>query len=162
MLQDSILQWTIIHAMHFLFILLHFCAIGIEFILFIDRNCCISFVWVLVFKLANKINSLLKADLPSFVELPATFRAKMNERTNRLSFGAEQKISNAKPFFKNAIDWYNDLPHVMRRHIPKKHALITTIKTFLEWVHKRPNGFKSFRFKLYLNLTWFWERNLLF
>ena len=35
---------------------------------------------------------------------------------------------NAKLFFKEAIDWYNDLLLALRRNIPKKRALKTTIK----------------------------------
>ena len=73
---------------------------------------------------------LLKADLPVFDELKlATLSAKMNDRTNKLSFGANQKTNIMQNCFsKKAIDWYNYLPLTLRRKILKKRALKTTIK----------------------------------
>ena len=84
---------------------------------------------------------LLKADLPAVDELKlATQSTKMNDRTNKLSFGANQKtIIMQNSFSKKAIDWYNDLPLALRRNIPKKRALKTTIKNhFLNEIQKDP------------------------
>ena len=88
---------------------------------------------------------LIKADLPAFDELKlATLSAKMNDRTNKLSFGANQKTNIMQNCFsKKAIDWYNDLPLALRRNIPKKvQYLKTTMKNhFWNEFQKRPNGF---------------------
>ena len=101
---------------------------------------------------------LLKADLPAFDKLKlATLSAKMNDRTNKLSFGANQKTNIMQNFFKKAIDWYNDLPLTLRRNIPKKRALKTTIKNhfwneFLKdpTVSELNSNLKSFKFNLNL------------
>ena len=102
---------------------------------------------------------LLKADLPAFDELKlATLSAKMNDRTNKLSFGANQKTNIMQNCFsKKAIDWYNDLPLALRRNIPKKRALKTTIKNhFWNEFLKDPtasewnSNLKSFKFNLNL------------
>ena len=54
--------------------------------------------WVIIYFI-----KLLKADLPAFDILKlATLSAKMNDRTNKLSFGANQKTYNAKLFFKKS------------------------------------------------------------
>ena len=46
---------------------------------------------------------LLKADLPAFDELKlATLSAKMNDRTNKLSFGANQKTNIMQNCFKKS------------------------------------------------------------
>ena len=103
---------------------------------------------------------LLKADLPAFDELKlATLSAKMNDRTNKLSFRANQKTNIMQNrFSKKAIDWYYDLPLTLRRNIPKKQALKTTIKNhfwneFLKdpTVSELNSNLKSFTFNL--NLT---------
>ena len=81
--------------------------------------------WVIIYFI-----KLLKADLPAFDELKlATLSAKMNDRTNKLSFGANQKTNIMQNCFsKKAIDRYNDLPLTLRQNITKKRALKTTIK----------------------------------
>ena len=63
---------------------------------------------------------LLKADQPAFDELKlATLSAKMNDHTNKLSFGANQKLNIMQNCFsKKAIDCYNDLPLTLRPNIP--------------------------------------------
>ena len=103
---------------------------------------------------------LLKADLPVFDELKlATLSAKLNDRTNKLSFGANQKTNIMQNCFsKKAIDWYSDLHLALRRNIPKKRALKTTIKNhfwneFLKdpTVSELNSYLKSFKFNL--NLT---------
>ena len=64
---------------------------------------------------------LLKSDLPADELKLATLSAKMNDRTNKLSFGANQKTNIMQNCFsKKAIDWYNDLPLTLRQNIPKK------------------------------------------
>ena len=61
----------------------------------------------------------------------------------------------AKLFFKKAIDWYNDLLLALRRNIPKKRALKTTIKNhfwneFLKdpTISELNSSLKSFKFNL--------------
>ena len=74
---------------------------------------------------------LLKADLPALDKLIlATLSAKMNGHTNKLSFGANKKkqIYCKTLFKKKAIDWSNNLPISLRRNIPKKWSVKTTIK----------------------------------
>ena len=102
---------------------------------------------------------LLKADLPAFDELKlATLSAKMNYRTNKLSFGANQKSNIMQNCFsKKEIDWYNDLPLTLRRNIPKKRAFKTTIKNhfwneFLKdpTVSEFNSNLKFFKFNLNL------------
>ena len=103
---------------------------------------------------------LLKADLPAFDEQLklATLSAKLNDRTNKLSFGANQKTNIMQNCFsKKAIDWYNDLHLTLRRNIPKKRALKTTIKNhfwneFLKdpTVSELNSNLKSFKFNLNL------------
>ena len=104
---------------------------------------------------------LLKADLPAFDELKvATLSAKMNDRTNKLSFKANQKTNIMQnSFSKKAIDWYNDLLLALRRNIPKKRALKTKIKNhfwneFLKdlTVSELKSNLKSFKFNLNLTL----------
>ena len=104
---------------------------------------------------------LLKADLSPFVELKlATLSAKMNDRTNKLSFGANQKTNIMQNFFsKEAIDWYNGLDLALRRNIPKNRALKTTIKNHFWNKFLKDTTFselnsilKSFKFNLYLAL----------
>ena len=90
------------------------------------------------------IIKLLKADLPAFDELKlATLIVKMSDRTNKLSFGANQKTNSMQNCFsKKVIDWYNELPLTLRRNTPKKRALGNTIKNhFWNEFLKRPNGF---------------------
>ena len=94
---------------------------------------------------------LLKADLPIFDELKlATLSAKMNDKYNA------NIMQNC--FTKKAIDWYSDLHLALRRNIPKKRALKTTIKNhfwneFLKdpTVSELNSYLKSFKFNL--NLT---------
>ena len=58
----------------------------------------------------------------------------MNDRTNKLSFGANQKTNIMQNCFsKKAIDWYNDFPLTLKRNIPKKRDLKTTIKNHF-WI----------------------------
>ena len=88
----------------------------------------------------------------------ATLSAKMNDRTNKLSFGANQNTNIMQNCFsKKAIDWYNDLSLTLRRNIPKKRALKTTIKNhfwneFLKdpTVSELNSNLKSFKFNLNL------------
>ena len=67
-----------------------------------------------------------------------------------------KKKYNAKLFFKK--NWYNDLPLTLKRNIPKKRVLKTTMKNqFWKEFLKDPNvselnsNLKSFKFNL--NLT---------
>ena len=73
---------------------------------------------------------LLKADLPAFDELKlATLSAKLIDRTNKLSFGANRNTNIMQNCFsKKAIDWYNDLLVALRWNIHKKRAIKSTIK----------------------------------
>ena len=86
--------------------------------------------YLIKYRVTIYLIKLLKADLPAFDELKlATLSAKMNDRTNKLLFGANQKTNIMQNCFsKKAIDWYNDLPFAFRRNIPKKRALKFTIK----------------------------------
>ena len=116
--------------------------------------------YLLKYRLIIYFIKLLKADLPAFDEIKlATLSAKLNDRTNKLSFEANQKNKyKAKLFFKKGFDWYNDLPFALRRNNPKKRALKTTIKNhfgneFLKdpTVSELNSYLKSFKFNL--NLT---------
>ena len=98
------------------------------------KNKILPVEYLIKYRVSIYFIKLLKADLPAFDELKlATLSAKMNDRTNKLSFGANQKTNIMQNCFsKKAIDWYNDLPLTLRRNIPKKRALKINKKLFLE------------------------------
>ena len=100
---------------------------------------------------------LVKLDLPAFDELKlATLSARMNDRTNKLSVGANQKTNIMQNCFsKKAVGWYNALPLALKRNIPKKRVLKTTMRNhfwneFLKdpTVSELNSYLKSFKFDL--------------